>query len=163
MPQLDVETFPSLFFWLILSFGALYLGLNYFVIPKITKILESREEKIEGYLDKAQKFQKKSFEIQKVNEEKLHEAHLEAQNLFSDHSKEMRDLYRRKEEELSQSFHKQYLKFEEDLTLKHQETSKTLAADVSEFIYAFLSKVTNKQLSKEEIQKEILEMKKDKK
>ena len=163
MPQLDVETFPSLIFWLILSFGALYLGLHYWVLPKISKILGLREEKIETYLKNAQDFQKKSVDLQKENEEKLYAAHVEAQNLFIQQSQEMRDRFREKENEISEKFHKQYLEFEKDLTLKQQKISKALEEEASEFIFAFLNKITDKKISQEEIEKELFQMKKDKK
>ncbi|MBS0184974.1 MAG: hypothetical protein JSS34_01255 [Proteobacteria bacterium] len=161
MPQLNVETFPSLIFWLILSFGVLYLGLRYLIIPKISKTMEMREEKIETYLEKAQEFQKKSLEIQKSNEEKLHEAHLDAQNLFTQHAREMKELYQKQENEIAENFHQQYLKFEKDLLLKQNEISQSLKSDAAQFIETFLKKTTGKHIPLEEIQKELLQMKKD--
>lgn len=122
-----------------------------------------REEKIENYLQKAQEFQKKSSEIQKSNEEKLHESHLEAQNLFAQHSREMKDLYQTKQNEISENFYQQYIKFENDLILKQKEISESLKSDVSEFIETFLKKITGKQIPFQEIQKELLEIKKDEK
>ena len=46
MPQLDVLTFTSQLFWLILTFFALYLTLARFILAPINKTLKSRESLI---------------------------------------------------------------------------------------------------------------------
>ena len=46
MPQLDVTTYPSLIFWLVLTFGFTYIVLKYYVTPRMSEILNHRKEKI---------------------------------------------------------------------------------------------------------------------
>jgi len=55
MPQFDVSNFPSQIFWLVVSFAVLYFLMSTLVLPRIGKIVESREGKIQGDLDAAQK------------------------------------------------------------------------------------------------------------
>lgn len=54
MPQLEqINTFASQLFWLVISFVVLFLVMRYAVIPRITKVLEQRRDKISGDLEKA--------------------------------------------------------------------------------------------------------------
>lgn len=46
MPQLDISTFLSQFFWLIISFAFLYLILSQFFLPKLINISQERDRHI---------------------------------------------------------------------------------------------------------------------
>lgn len=53
LPQLDVSTFPSQIFWLILTFGTLYYLMTRKALPRLSEILEARQERIASDLDRA--------------------------------------------------------------------------------------------------------------
>jgi len=53
MPQLDVSTFPTQIFWLIVVFGALYWLLSTKVIPQIEAVMEERKRRMQSDLDEA--------------------------------------------------------------------------------------------------------------
>ena len=53
MPQLDISTFLPQLFWLLISFGLLYLLLSKFCLPQLSMIFEKRETKISEALKKA--------------------------------------------------------------------------------------------------------------
>lgn len=54
MPQLQqLGTYPSQVFWLFVTFVVLFLIMRFAVIPKITRVLEQRRDKMEGDLDRA--------------------------------------------------------------------------------------------------------------
>ena len=55
MPQFNVTSFPSQIFWLVVSFAVLYVLMATLVLPRIGKIVEGREVKIQADLDAAQK------------------------------------------------------------------------------------------------------------
>lgn len=152
MPQLEVETFPSLIFWLALSFAGLYLGLHYYVVPKISTILDLRSKKVEEYLQQAEKFQVEALDLQKLKEQKLHEAHVEAQNLFSQCHREVTDLFREKESLLVEEFRKRNLEFEQTLALKQEKLSLELSKKLPEFVRVFLEKVMTREISEKEFE-----------
>jgi len=55
MPQFDIKTFDSQIFWLVVSFGVLYLLMSRLVLPRIGHTIEAREAKIQADLTAAEK------------------------------------------------------------------------------------------------------------
>ena len=55
MPQFDLSFYPAQIFWLLVSFGFLYLMMRYLICPQIEGILEEREKKVEQTLKEAEK------------------------------------------------------------------------------------------------------------
>lgn len=53
MPQLDISTYTSQLFWLIISFASLYMFTARVTMPRMTKILEARALRIEGSIQRA--------------------------------------------------------------------------------------------------------------
>ena len=53
MPQLDVSTYASQLFWLVLTFVPLYLIIVRVALPRIGEVLEARQDKIDDDLKKA--------------------------------------------------------------------------------------------------------------
>src|SRR5579871_1289696 len=53
MPQLDISTFPTQLVWLAITFVALYLVLSMVAIPRIGKVLEERQRRVDDDLERA--------------------------------------------------------------------------------------------------------------
>ena len=53
MPQFEPTYFASQLFWLYVSFTLLLIMLSVFALPKISGVLEDRQKRIDGNLDKA--------------------------------------------------------------------------------------------------------------
>lgn len=54
MPQLDISTFPSQIFWLVITFVVLYVTMSTFILPVIRKTLEHRDTQISDDLKSAE-------------------------------------------------------------------------------------------------------------
>ncbi len=54
MPQLDISTFPSQIFWLVVTFLVLYVSMSTFILPVIRKTLEHRDARISEDLRSAE-------------------------------------------------------------------------------------------------------------
>ena len=52
MPQFDTSTFATQVFWLVLTFGSLYLLLWRVALPRVAEVLEARQDRIADDLDK---------------------------------------------------------------------------------------------------------------
>ena len=68
LPQLDFTTYPSLIFWSIISLLSLYLVMSYLITPKISNVINDREQHLQNDLLKAKAFKKESDDtLEKVN------------------------------------------------------------------------------------------------
>ena len=84
MPQLNPEFWVSQIFWLILTFGILYLVLSKIVLPKISENLETRKSEILENIETAEKQRKESENKIKQFEKIILESKIEAKNLFNE-------------------------------------------------------------------------------
>ena len=70
LPQLDFTTYPSLIFWSILSLTSLYFIMAYVITPKISNVINDREQYLQNDLIKAKALKKESDDtLEKVNAE----------------------------------------------------------------------------------------------
>ena len=80
MPQLEqTEFFVSQLFWLVLTFSFLLFFLWRISLPRISNVLERRENKINNDLESAKKQQKEAEEIQNQIEKQLRDANDQGQ------------------------------------------------------------------------------------
>jgi F-type H+-transporting ATPase subunit b len=86
MPQLQqiAETYASQLFWLLLVFGILYFGIAKAMLPKVGRVIESREAKIAGDLAEAQSAQNRASEAQTAQASTLAKARDEAQGIVGE-------------------------------------------------------------------------------
>ena len=86
MPQLDFTTFPSQLFWLVVSFILLYLAMRLVALPAVREVLQARQDRIAGDLDKAEAAQKEAEKVKSAYIESLDKARHEAVGLISEAS-----------------------------------------------------------------------------
>ena len=84
MPQLDPYYWISQIFWLILSFGVLFLILSKIILPKISGNLETRKSQILENIELAEKQRLESENKIKEFEKLILEGKNQAKNYFSD-------------------------------------------------------------------------------
>jgi len=83
MPQLNPEFWVSQVFWLVLTFGLLYIILSKLILPKISNNLESRKSQILENIETAEKQREESEKKVKEFEKIILESKLEAKNYFN--------------------------------------------------------------------------------
>ena len=96
MPQLNPEFWVSQIFWLILTFGILYLVLSKFVLPKISENLETRKSQILENIETAEKQREESENKIKQFEKIILESKIEAKNYFNEKRQKMLEDIRKK-------------------------------------------------------------------
>ena len=103
LPQLDVETYASQIFWLIVTFIVLYFLVAKIAMPRIAEVLEGRQERIEDDLDKAETLRKEAYLVRVEYEkalssarEEAHEATRRAQEEIAKHGAEVEALANQK-------------------------------------------------------------------
>ena len=78
---LDVSTFPSQIFWLLLTFGVLLFMLSKVLLPRLGGILEDRSNRIADDLDGAARMQREAELAEKSYEQSLKDARAKAHNV----------------------------------------------------------------------------------
>jgi len=83
MPQIEqiAATYASQFFWLLLTFGILYFGIARAMLPKVGRIVETREATIAGDLEAARAAQAEAAEASERREAQLAAARAQAHEL----------------------------------------------------------------------------------
>ena len=79
MPQFDPSTFATQIFWLLVCFTALYFILWKAVIPRISDVLQVRQEKIEDDLARAEKLKSEAEAVREAYQQAMDEARAKAQ------------------------------------------------------------------------------------
>ena len=79
MPQLEVSTYISQVFWLIVCFSFLYYLLSKKALPRVAEILEARADRIRADLDEAQRLKKDAEDALSRYEQVVAEAQGKAQ------------------------------------------------------------------------------------
>ena len=83
LPQMDISSFPSQLFWLIITFGVLYIFMWKNAVPKLRLTIEERQNKIAIDLNEAEKIKSNAEEILKEYEVKMSTATKEANDIIN--------------------------------------------------------------------------------
>lgn len=82
MPQLEqFDTYLSQLVWLMLSFGALWFFLRQVVLPRIGEVLEERDLRIKGDLERAEELRAEAEGVREVYEASLAESRAQARQV----------------------------------------------------------------------------------
>jgi F-type H+-transporting ATPase subunit b len=79
MPQLDITTFSPQLFWLAISFILLLVLMSRVALPRVTKVLEQREERIGGNLERAEKLKAEADAVLAGYQKAMADARAQAQ------------------------------------------------------------------------------------
>ena len=82
MPQLDPSTFAPQLFWLLITFGVLYLVMWKVALPRIANLLQERQERIDGDLERAQKLRDDAEAVLEAYEKTIAEGRARAQDVL---------------------------------------------------------------------------------
>ncbi len=84
LPQLDVTSYPSQIFWLVVGIVVLYQLMAKVALPRIAAVLEERADAIADELDRAEEFRRKAAEAEAAYEQALAEARAKAQAIAAE-------------------------------------------------------------------------------
>ncbi|MBM3506167.1 MAG: F0F1 ATP synthase subunit B' [Alphaproteobacteria bacterium] len=84
MPQMDFTTYAPQLVWLVISFVLLYLLMARMALPRIERILTTRDNRISGDLNEAAEFGRKAEAAQKAFDKVTSETRARAQKLAAE-------------------------------------------------------------------------------
>ena len=125
MPQLNPEFWVSQIFWLIITFGILYVVLSKFILPKISSNLELRKSQIQENIETAEKQREMSEVKLKEYDEIILKSKLDAKNIFKNAREKLIKDINLKKETLDKQIDDEVSNAEEEIkTLKKDATDK---------------------------------------
>ncbi len=84
MPQLNIADFPPQLVWLAICFVILYIAMAKLAIPRISEVLEGRQDRISRDLDEARRLSEDSEKAKAEYEAALDEARAKAHGMVSE-------------------------------------------------------------------------------
>ena len=124
MPQLEqTEFFISQLFWLIVTFSFLLFFLWKISLPRISKVLEKRENKINNDIEIAKKLQAEAELIQNDIDRQLSNARDQASNIIKESTRNLKN-----------NTAKELAKIDSDLAKKIDESSTIIGRNKKESI-----------------------------
>ena len=115
MPQLNTEFWISQIFWLILTFGILFVVLSKFILPNISKNIESRKSEILENIETAEKQRKESENKIKEYEKIILKSKSEAKNLYNEIRKKALDEIAKKQKTLENQINDEIKNIEKEI------------------------------------------------
>ena len=134
MPQLNPESFSSQIFWLFATFSILFLVIHFFLLPKLKKIREKREETISDYLSQTQKLNKQIDDLITQIDQELNKAKIS----FNNKIKEELDKDQQKLIKMSFFEQKSHKKIAEELEIPLGTVKSRIRTTLNK-MYKFLS------------------------
>lgn len=123
MPQLEISTYTTQIFWLIVTFISLWFVMAKLIVPRIAEMVELRKRKYDDYILKAEEINKKALSVLKHYEETLAVAKAKATEQIAKNENDLKIFITQKEEEIdSQLKHK----IEENEAILAKEKAETL-------------------------------------
>jgi F-type H+-transporting ATPase subunit b len=155
LPQMDITTFPSQVFWLIITFGVLYLFMWRTAIPKLRNTIEERQDKILLDINEAEKLKTDAEKTLKEYEEKMQSVSKKASDIINNaknNSDVMLDEIKKKQElKLTEMLIKSKARIEKQYEESKTQIEKAKIDTVKMISSKFISDLPND----EEIRKEI--------
>ena len=134
MPQLDPEFWFSQIFWLVITFGILYLVLSKLILPKIGDNLETRKSQVLDNLELAEKQKNESEAKLKEFDNIILKTKIDAKNLFNESRKKLLEDINNKRQKLEEEIDKELKIVEveiEELKKRSPEKVNKIAIETS--------------------------------
>ena len=151
MPQLNTEFWISQIFWLIITFGVLYVVLSKLLLPKISSNLESRKSQIQDNIEAAEKQRESSEAKLKEFDEILLKSKLEAKNIYKEAREKTLKEINTKKEKLENQINEEIKKAEIEINLLRKNAHKKINKIAIETTAELLKKLIGAEVNNSSI------------
>lgn len=151
MPQLEISSYPSQLFWLIVCFFSLYIIMSQIIIPRIADIIEQRRKKIDNAIEKAQSMQKKAEAALDKYQKALAAATNEAEKSLNKTQEDLNKLISEKQAELEAELKTKIKAGEEEINKSKAAAIKEVKSMSEKLALDVVQKIGLKEISGAEI------------
>lgn len=160
MPQLDISTYVTQIFWLLVSFISFWLIMDRIVIPRIAEKIEARKRKYDDFIRKADEINQKALDTLKQYEDKLAVAKAKASEQIAQSERMIKETIAAKENEINQQLKQKMAENEIVLDREKAKLMGKIEAMSKDTAYIILNKLELTSITKEDIDEAV--MKEDK-
>jgi len=151
MPQLNPEFWISQIFWLILTFGILYVVLSKLILPKISKNLELRKSQIQENIEAAERQREDSEVKLKEYDDIILKSKLEAKNIYKDIRDKTLKNINSKKETLDNQIDQEIEKAEQEIDVLKKNAPEKINKIAIETSYELVKKLIGAELNNSSI------------
>ncbi|MBR1600675.1 MAG: hypothetical protein IJ677_03770 [Alphaproteobacteria bacterium] len=151
LPQLDLSTYVTQIFWMLLCFSLLWILMSVFITPKIADVMEQRKRKINEYIQKADKLNNQAKEaIDKYNEMLL-SAEKEAEREIETKRAELKSYLHDAENNMSAQLNKKIADNEFNLAKEKRNTLMQIENIAEDLAFEIVQKLGFSSISRQNI------------
>ena len=143
LPQLDLETYPSLIFWSIISLLIGYILMAFIVTPSIQSIINIRETNIQNDLIKAKNSNEEAQIIKNTLSNKQEEIKLNSQNIINQAISEAKTLLDNSEKKISNKMNVKILEAEQKILQSKNKVISELLNNAEDITRDIIQKFTS--------------------
>ena len=143
LPQLDLETYPSLIFWSIISLLIGYILMAFIVTPSIQSIINLRETNIQNDLIKAKNSNEEAQVIKNTLSNKQEEIKLNSQNIINQAISEAKTLLDNSEKKILNKMNVKILEAEQKIHKSKNEVISELLNNAEDITRDIIQKFTS--------------------
>lgn len=151
MPQFDLSTFPTQLTWLGITLGIFYLMMRQIALPRIADVLEARQNRIDGDLDRAAEIKEEAEEALVAYEETVTASLLKAQELKREMIADFSEQAARTRLELGERLLEEILSAERQIEEEKTRSLGEIRHVSAELVHASVGKLTGIELSEQEV------------
>ena len=155
LPQLDLNTYPSLMFWSIISLIIGFILMKYFVTPNIKSILNSRETNIQNDLVKAKTSNQEAEKIKQSIMKSQEDIKSNSQKIISNSLLESKQTIEKKDKEISAKLELKVSEAENKILHTQNIVINEVVSSAEEITANIVKKFTNIKYDKSNIRKAI--------
>ena len=155
LPQLDLNTYPSLMFWSIVSLIIGFILMKYLVTPNIKSILNSRETNIQNDLVKAKTSNQEAEKIKQSIIKNQEDIRSKSQKIISNSLLESKQTIEQKEKEISSKLELKVSDAENKILDTQNIVINEIVSSAEEITANVVKKFTNIKYDKNNIKKAI--------
>ena len=152
MPQFDPSTFSPQLFWLVVTFAILFVAMRRYALPRLSNILEARQERIDSDLEKAAAIKEESDAVLAEYDKALSEARDRAAAVIKRTSEEMAAESAKRHEAFGRKLAEQARDAETRITAARDEALANIKAVAGEAARAATAKLIDWEPAQDQVE-----------
>lgn len=153
MPQIDVSTFLSQAFWLLVCFCTLWGLLSVCITPKLTDIIEQRKRKINDFIQKAENLRLQAEHSLQAYNQAVATAKETVEKEIANSKRETEKYLKQTEKELKAKLSKKILTNETKLEKEKELVSQQIGLISQDLAFDIVNKLGFGKISRQDIAK----------